>query len=147
MTIKFDTSALGTSRWYEYGVRFFFGGAITVIAGLLAKKFGPVFGGLFLAFPAIFPASATLIEKHETETKLKAGLPAGSRGRRAAALDARGAAIGAIGLTCFAVAIWKLLPVLNPILALSIALAAWLALSVLIWRTVKMHHRRPEKSH
>jgi hypothetical protein len=30
--------------------------------GLLAKKFGSTVGGLFLAFPAIFPASATLIE-------------------------------------------------------------------------------------
>jgi hypothetical protein len=35
----------------------------------------PVVGGLFLAFPAIFPASATLIEKHVRERKEKAGLP------------------------------------------------------------------------
>jgi len=37
---------------------------MTVIAGLIAFRFGPVVGGLFLAFPAIFPASATLIERH-----------------------------------------------------------------------------------
>jgi hypothetical protein len=40
------------------------GGVVTVVAGLLAKHYGPVFGGLFLAFPAIFPASATLVDKH-----------------------------------------------------------------------------------
>jgi hypothetical protein len=30
---------------------------------------GPRVGGLFLAFPAIFPASATLVEKHEKQKK------------------------------------------------------------------------------
>ena len=74
MTVKFDLSALAATKWYEYGIRFCFGGAITVIAGLLAKEFGPVFGGLFLAFPAIFPASATLVEKHEKEKKREAGI-------------------------------------------------------------------------
>jgi hypothetical protein len=61
-----------------------------VIAGLLAKQFGPVFGGLFLAFPAIFPASVTLVEKHEREKKQKAGIMNSVRGRQAAALDAPG---------------------------------------------------------
>jgi hypothetical protein len=45
-------------------------------------------GGLFLAFPAIFPASATLIEKHVRERKEKAGLPGARRGKEAAAFDA-----------------------------------------------------------
>ena len=69
MKLSLDLSALKRTRWYEYGLRFFFGGAITVATGLIAKRYGPVFGGLFLAFPAIFPASATLVEKHETEKK------------------------------------------------------------------------------
>ena len=34
-----------------------------------AKRYGPGVAGLFLAFPAIFPAGATLIEKHEKEKK------------------------------------------------------------------------------
>ena len=38
---------------------FFFGGLITAVAGVIAQRFGPIIGGLFLAFPAIFPASAT----------------------------------------------------------------------------------------
>jgi hypothetical protein len=76
------------------------GGSVTVIAGLLAKEFGPVLGGLFLAFPAIFPASATLIEKHETEKKQKAGIMNSMRDRQAAGVDACGAAMGSIGLVC-----------------------------------------------
>lgn len=95
MTIKFDASALSKARWCEYGIGFVFAGAITVIAGLLAKKFGPAFGGLFLAFPAIVPASATLAEKREIEKKRKAGRSGHCRERQAAALAARGAAIGA----------------------------------------------------
>jgi hypothetical protein len=61
MQISFDFSASQQTKWHDYAVRFLFGGLVTVIAGLLAKHGGPIFGGLFLAFPAIFPASATLI--------------------------------------------------------------------------------------
>ena len=74
MLIQVDPSALGQTKWHEYAVRFLFGGLITAIAGIIAKKFGPGVGGLFLAFPAIFPASATLIEKHEKEKKESEGL-------------------------------------------------------------------------
>src|ERR1700685_2252852 len=102
MTIRFDFSALANTRWYEYAVRFLFGGAITVITGLLAKGYGPVFGGLFLAFPAIFPACATLVENHEREKKQKAGILHTIRGRQAAAVDARGAAVGSLALMAFA---------------------------------------------
>jgi hypothetical protein len=97
MRISFDLSALRRTRWHEYALRFFFGGAITVATGVIAKRYGPVFGGLFLAFPAIFPASATLLEKHEAEKKRRAGIIDNARGRKAAALDARGAAIGSVG--------------------------------------------------
>jgi hypothetical protein len=145
MTVKFDLSALAATKWHEYGIRFFFGGAITVIAGLLAKEFGPVFGGLFLAFPAIFPASATMVEKREREKKREAGITNSCRGRQAAALDARGAAIGSIGLACFAFTVWKLLRVWNPIQALSMALGIWVSVSVLIWRASKIHHQRVHK--
>ena len=55
--IEIDSSALKQTQWHEYLLRFAMGGAITVIAGLIAKRFGPAVGGLFLAFPAIFPAS------------------------------------------------------------------------------------------
>jgi len=136
--ITFDIAALKRTRWYEYGLRFLFGGAITAATGILAKHYGPVFGGLFLAFPAIFPASATLIEKHETQKKQRAGISDRTRGRKAAALDARGAAMGSLGLACFALTVWKLLGSWNAALCLFTALAIWLAVSVLIWRASRI---------
>jgi hypothetical protein len=142
MKVTIDLSTLARTRWHEYAVRFLLGGAITVIAGLLAKRFGPMFGGLFLAFPAIFPASATLVEKHEREKKLKAGIVNTARGRQAAALDARGATIGSFALVCFALFVWKLLPVWNAAVVLFAALSLWLGVSVLIWRARKTHSTR-----
>jgi len=142
MKVTFDLSTLARTRWYEYGVRFLFGGAITVIAGLLAKRFGPIFGGLFLAFPAIFPASATLVEKHEREKKRKAGIMNTMRGQQAAALDARGAAMGSFGLACFALLVWRLLPVWNAGIVLLMGLSLWLSVSVLTWRANKIHSIR-----
>ena len=139
MKVTFDLSALAKTKWYEYGIRLLCGGAITVVAGLLAKEFGPVFGGLLLAFRAIFPASATLVEKHEREKKQDAGIINSARGRQAAALDARGAAMGSIGLICFAVVVWKLLPYANAAVVLASGLCAWLAMSLLIWAASKKH--------
>jgi hypothetical protein len=78
MIVHVKFSALGESRWYEYLVRFVLGGLTTVVAGVIADLYGPQLGGLFLAFPAIFCASATLIEKHERQRKKKRGV-AGQR--------------------------------------------------------------------
>jgi hypothetical protein len=142
VAIAFTPSALRRTRWYEYALRFFFGGAVTAVAGILAKHYGPVFGGLFLAFPAILPAGATLIEKHETEKKRRCGIVDSARGRKAAALDARGAAMGSLGLICFALTVWKCLTFLNAALCLLLAVAVWLVLSVLIWRANKFRHRK-----
>ena len=69
MLIRLKGSALKETKGYEYLVRFGLGGITTVLAGVIADRFGPATGGLFLAFPAIFCASATLIEKHERERK------------------------------------------------------------------------------
>jgi hypothetical protein len=85
---------------HEYAVRFLVGGLITAAAGIIAKKFGPTVGGLFLAFPAIFPAGATLIEKHEKQRKENEGLQGTERGREAARVA--GSAIGSLGLFAFA---------------------------------------------
>lgn len=141
MRIEFDLSALRRTRWHEYALRFFFGGAVTVAAGLIAKQYGAVFGGLFLAFPAIFPASATLVQKHETEKKRKAGIVDNGRGRKAAALDARGAAFGCVALACFAAALWLLLPGWNAAASLGTALTIWLAVALLAWQLRRLHHR------
>jgi hypothetical protein len=142
MQIKVDLSTLTQTRWYEYAMRFLFGGVVTVATGLVANQFGPVVGGLFLAVPAIFPASATLIEKHETEKKQRAGISDQRRGQKAVALDARGAAMGCIGLLAFGVVVWQLMPTLNAWLSLAMALAVWLGLSIFIWRVSKYFRKR-----
>jgi hypothetical protein len=134
MRIKIDPSALKKTRWYEFGVRFLSGGLITAAAGIIAKEFGPGVGGLFLAFPAIFPASATLIEKHEKQKKERAGIHGSTRGRKAAAVDAAGAAIGTIGLLVFAVLVKRLLADHSPWLVLTGATVIWLAVSLLLWQ-------------
>ena len=133
MRVKASRSALKQTKWYEYATRFLIGGGITVIAGLIAKKFGPTVGGLFLAFPAIFPASATLIEKHEKQKKERAGKRAGHRGQDAAALDAAGAARGNIGLIAFAVLVWFSLPRFPTWAVLAGSALAWLVVSISIW--------------
>ena len=48
--VEFRISALKSTRPSEYLARFLFGGAATVLAGLIAKHYGPAIGGLFLAF-------------------------------------------------------------------------------------------------
>jgi hypothetical protein len=133
MKIKLDTSGLGQSRWYEYLIRFAFGGVVTVLAGLIAKRFGPEIGGLFLAFPAIFPATATLIEKHEKQKKERAGKSGTERGRRAAGVDAAGAAMGSIGLAAFALVVWLRLPASRISMALIGATLAWFVTAVSVW--------------
>ncbi|MGH9512182.1 MAG: DUF3147 family protein [Terriglobales bacterium] len=137
MLVKFEADALRQTRWYEYASRFFFGGAITALAGLIAHKYGPAVGGLFLAFPAIFPASASLIEKHENERKARAGFTGTKRGRIAAGIDAAGATMGCIGLIVFAVFSWRMLPAFHTWLTLISATLAWAAVSVTVWITRK----------
>jgi len=133
MQIKADPSVSGQTRWYEYAVRFLFGGLITAVAGIIAKQFGPVIGGLFLAFPATFPASATLIEKHEKQKKKEKGLRGMRRGREAASVDAAGSVIGSVGLLVFASIVWQFAPRYSPWIVLMGATVAWLTVSVLIW--------------
>jgi Protein of unknown function (DUF3147) len=137
MQVKIDSSALKQTRWYEFGVRFLFGGLITAGAGMIAKEFGPGVGGLFLAFPAIFLAGATLIEKHEKQKKERAGLHGSARGRKAAAVDAAGASIGSIGLFIFALVVKQYLVSYSPWLALMGATVIWLAVSLFLWQVRK----------
>lgn len=132
MVVKLSSSALRRTRWYEYGIRFLLGGLATVFAGAVSASFGVATGGLFLALPAIFCASATLIESHERRTKEKAGFSGRRRGQQAAALDAAGAALGSIGLAAFAVIFYALAET-GVIGAFAAAIVAWAAVSVSAW--------------
>ena len=105
MRIQVDTSSVKQTRWHEFAVRFLLGGLITAATGIIGNKYGPSIGGLFLAFPVIFPASATLIDKHEKEKKRSAGLEGRSRARQLVSVDAAGAAMGSVGLFVFALLI------------------------------------------
>src|ERR1700752_1539759 len=133
MKIQVEPSALTKTRWYEYAIRFVFGGLITVAAGIIAKRFGPGIGGLFLAFPAIFPASATLIERHEKEKKEHIGLHGTFRARRVVGVEAAGTAIGSIGLFVFALLIAKFLSNSRPTLVIAASTVSWMLVSGIVW--------------
>ncbi len=133
MNVGFDPAALRSTNWKQYAVRFVLGGLITVAAGLIAKAYGPQIGGLFLAFPAIFPASATLIAQREREKKKRRGFNGELRGARAAALDAAGTILGALALLVFAFVLWRFLPRFQPAAVIGIALCIWVALSMTLW--------------
>ena len=150
MLVKMSPSALKRTRWYEYGIRFVLGGLATMLAGVMGARFGAATGGLFLALPAIFCASATLIESHERRAKEKAGFNGRRRGQEAAALDAAGAALGSIGLVAFAAVFYVTVSV-SSAAAFAAAILAWGVVSVSAWwsrrkfRTVS-HHLSPAAS-
>ena len=131
--ISFHLAALKQTKAHQYGVRFLVGGLCTVAAGLIGKHFGPAIGGLFLAFPAIFPAGASLIESHEKENKQMIGANGALRGRLAASIDSAGAALGCIGLIGFAVTSWWLLTSYRATLAITIATLVWLFVTLSLW--------------
>ena len=139
MVVRVKLSAFKQGHWYEYLVRFALGGLVTVVAGIVADIWGPGAGGLFLAFPAIFCASATLIEKHEREQKEKKGLKGIDRGKNAAALDAAGAVLGSAALAAFGAVTW-LLAADTITGSLALALVVWLGVAVLLWRLRRQAH-------
>lgn len=120
MGIAVDTSGIRKTKPSSYVTRFVFGGAVTATAGLLGHYFGPAVSGLALAFPALLPASLTLVEQQE--------------GRARAADDAAGAVCGAVGLAAFAVVVWQGAPRMHVAATFALATLAWLAVAVLCWK-------------
>jgi len=149
MKIGFDIDSLKENRWSEYAVRFFFGGVITATAGVVAKKFGPEVAGLLLAFPAIFPASATIIEKHEKERLARGGVDGTRRGRAVASIDAEGATIGSLGLIAFGALVWWAMPRYPVWDVLGAATLLWFGVALSVWilrRSVRNLRRRARRS-
>ena len=97
MNISVSLSGLAQTKPLEFALRFVFGGIVTALAGLIATEFGPVIGGLFLAFPSIFPATATLIEKHEAKKKKQEGIQGRYLAKCAAGADAGAGSEGLSG--------------------------------------------------
>ncbi len=101
-------------------MRFAFGATISVAGGLIGNQWGPLVGGVFLAFPAVLAATLTLIEDKEQRTA-------------PATQDARGAVLGAVGLIGFAGCVWGLAVTLPAWLALVIAVVAWAVIADVLY--------------
>jgi hypothetical protein len=131
---RIDPEGLEGKKPKDYLVRFAFGAAISLTAALISLKF-QVLGGMFLAFPAILPASLTLVER--------------DAGREEASIDAQGAIIGAVGLLAFALVAAFGISRVGAIPALLAAALAWLAVSlsiyagVMAWRAITKKEPSP----
>jgi uncharacterized membrane protein (GlpM family) len=106
-------------RFRDYVIRFALGAAISVVAAVVGKVIGVRFGGTLLAFPAILPASLTLIQEKE--------------GTTGADRDAIGAILGAVGLVIFGMVGEATFGRLEPALALALATVGWLVTAFLLY--------------
>ena len=123
-----DPSKLSKIQPKDIAVRFGFGAAISLVAGLISLAAGATAGGMFLAFPAILPASLTLIEKKE--------------GTEAALHDLEGTILGAAALGPFALVAGVGLRSASAALVLPAALATWLGASLIAYVVVESVRRR-----
>jgi hypothetical protein len=144
VTVNFD--GLRDTKPHEYVIRFVFGGLVTALVGVLTTTFGPVIGGLFLAFPSIFPATVTLVERHEARKRQQHGLAGKQLARGAAAADAAGAAIGSFGLSAFGLIVWAYADDDNAWLVLGIATAVWFVFATALWFVRKRLRRTGRRS-
>jgi hypothetical protein len=119
MKPELAVAQLRTTKPWELGLRFVFGGSIAVGIHMIANAWGPAVAGLFLAFPAILPATLTLVKRHG--------------GRAEAIDDARGARLGSIGLAAFAVIVALLAGHIAAPLVLALAAVTWLVVDVGLW--------------
>jgi predicted neutral ceramidase superfamily lipid hydrolase len=119
---------IGKQKPSAYAVRFLFGAAISLVAGLIGIKFGPVVGGLLLGFPAILPASLTLIEKRE--------------GREQASIDSVGAILGAVAMIVFAVVVTTWVTALGVVATMLTALAVWAIVAFVLYAVVASVYKR-----
>jgi uncharacterized membrane protein (GlpM family) len=114
----------------DWIIRFAFGAGVSALAAIVTKVGGPAAGGLFLAFPAILLASLTLVAKEE--------------GAHRAREDARGAALGALGLVGFGIVVWATTPRWPVWVTLVVATIAWAAISGLAYLLIAARHRHRE---
>jgi hypothetical protein len=135
MRVKLKFESLKATKPKEYVSRFVFGGVVTVLAGFVADHYGPILGGLFLAFPGIFPAGVSLVEKHKTLREKAEGKRGTRSARGQASVEAAGASVGTLGLMGFAVVLWRGLPGPTFLPVLLMAAGTWIVVSWLFWWT------------
>ena len=133
MLIGINVAKLREGKPSEYLTRFLFGGTVTVLATLIAHRYGAIVGGLFMAFPGIFAPGLSMTETHAIERKAAAGANGILFARAEASVEAAGASIGALGMAAFAIVLWKFLPTHTLTLTLTLASAAWLLVSLILW--------------
>jgi uncharacterized membrane protein (GlpM family) len=112
----------------DWVIRFAFGAGVSALAAIVTKVWGPTVGGLFRAFPAILLASLTLVAKEE--------------GAHRAREDARGAALGALGLIGFGIVVWATTPQWPVWVTLLAATIAWAAVSGMAYLIMAAWHRK-----
>ena len=113
--IDVEVSRARRAKPADLAIRFAFGFGVSVIAGVVTLALGDHLGGLFLAFPAILPASLTLIGEKEGDDQ--------------AELDAVGATVGAVALVAFAFVAVAMFTVVRPTAVEVLAAVAWLAVA------------------
>lgn len=133
MRLRLTFDSLKQTKPLEYVSRFVFGGLVTVTAGWIADRYGPEVGGLFLAFPGIFPAGVSLVEKHKRVREEAEGKVGTWSARGEASVEAAGASAGAIGLMGFAGVLWWGMAEHGLLPMLATAGAAWLGVSWVCW--------------
>ena len=114
--IDLSPGKLRDVRWRDIGIRFAFGVAISMIAATLGLLLHVRLGGMFLAFPAILPATITLISDKED--------------REQATRNVQGAIAGGVGLVAFAVIGAATVAHWEPFFALLVALGGWVIAAV-----------------
>lgn len=126
-----DVRSIRNVRASEMLVRFALGASVSVIAGIISNEAGARLGGVFLAFPAILPASLTFVQKKD--------------GTRQADRDAVGAILGGFALLPFAAVGESMFGRHNAVLVLGVALGAWLICIAVLY--VALVLIRPDKDH
>lgn len=120
-------------RLSDYALRFGFGCAIALVSGLIGMWFGPKVGGVLLGFPAILPASLTLVQKKE--------------GKDSASVDSIGATLGAIAMIVFALFVAVTAESIGAVPSILIALIVWLTVAVALYVLVALVFKHEPHPH
>ncbi len=130
--VGFSFGAAKDAPLRDLVVRFGFGFVVSAVAGVIAMTLGARAGGIMLGFPAILPATLTLIEKKQSEQD--------------AEHDDIGAILGAAALIVFAIVGWQLFPRIAAAGALAAAAAAWLVAALVLYAALSPTLRRFDRN-